>query len=96
MGLSIRSFSLIVLNMRILLFLIILLFPALTFASGMTKQDACSYRDGIHREEVYVLWPGKLPQIDEFLKQDGFLYYFIHTLPDSDSLSAYRDLGGTS
>ncbi len=82
--------------MKFLLFSTFFLFPALIFASGMTKQEACTYPDGIIREEVYVLWPGKLPQIDEFLKKDGFLYYFIHTFPDSNSLSAYRDTGNTA
>lgn len=78
---------------RIFLFLLVLIFPALSFAAGMTKQEACMYEDGIYREEVYVLWPDKLPQIDGFLKKNGFLYYFIHTFPDTESLAAYRDAG---
>ena len=80
----------------LLSFLLLLLFPTLTFASGMTKQEACEYPEGIAREEVYVLWPGKLPQIDGFLKKEGFLYYFIHTFSDRNTLSAYRDAGNTS
>lgn len=79
--------------MKYLILFLILLFPTLTSAAGMSKQDACAYPDGIHYEEVYVLWPGKLPQIDAFLKKNGFLYYFIHTFPDTESLAAYRDAG---
>lgn len=78
---------------KIFLALFLFCFPALSFAAGMTKEEACAYPEGIHHAEVYVLWPGKLPQIDSFLKKEGFLYYFIHTFPDSDSLAAYRDAG---
>jgi hypothetical protein len=79
--------------MKFLLLFILSLFPALAFASGMTKQEACAYPDGIHREEVYVLWPGKIVQIDEFLKKDGFLYYFIQSFPSWDMRDRYRSNG---
>lgn len=89
MDLSIRLYS----SMKFLLLFLIFFFPILASAAGMSKPDACAYPDGIHYEEVYVLWPGKLPQIDAFLKKNGFLYYFIHTFADADSLAAYRDAG---
>jgi len=77
---------------RLIICTFFLLFPILTFASGLSKQEACAYPEGIHREEVYIYWPWKIVQVDEFLKKDGFLYYFIHTFPDRDSLSYYRDI----
>ena len=76
--------------MKKLLLLIFLLIPSISHASSLSKQEACGYTDGIHREEVYVYWPGKQPQIDEFLKYDGKLYYFIQVLPDAKSLGNYR------
>lgn len=76
----------------IFLLILILLFPTIIFASWLSKQEACGYDDGIHREEVYVYWPGKIVQVDEFLKVNGFIYYFIHSFPDRDSLDAYNDI----
>ena len=75
------------------LLLLFLFFPTLTFASGLSKQDACSYPDGIHDESVYIYWPGKIVHVGEFLKKDGFLYYFIHTFSSKDALVSYRDHG---
>ena len=79
--------------MKFLIALILIFLPTLTFASSLTKQEACSYPEGIHAEEVYVLWPGKLVKVDEFLKKWGFIYYFIHTFPDQNSLDEYRANG---
>lgn len=79
-----------------LLFLLAFAWISGASASGLSKQDACSYPDGIHGESVYIYWPGKLVHVDEFLKKDGFLYYFIHTFPNKDSLVYYRDSGDTS
>ena len=76
--------------MKLFFLFIILFLPSISHASSLSKQEACAYRDGIHREEVYVYWPGKQPQIDEFLKYDGKLYYFIQVLPDAKSLGSYR------
>lgn len=80
--------------MNKILFTLFLLFPTLTFASGLSKQYACDYAEGIHQNEVYILWPGKFVRVDEFLKKDGFLYYFIHTFPDQKSLDGYRQNEG--
>ncbi len=74
-------------------FLFFFLFPCFTLASWLTKQQACDYPTGLYDEEVYVLWPGKIPYIESFVKKDGFLYYFIHTFPDRDNERAYRDAG---
>ena len=81
--------------MKHLLFLILFLFPALTFASGISKQDACQYPDGIHREEMYIYWPGEYVQVDEFLKIGSKLRYFIHTFPARSSLDLYRASGNS-
>lgn len=78
------------LSSRILILFTLLFFPTLSFASGLTKQDACGYPLGIHQNEVYILWPGKFVRVDEFLKKEGFLYYFIHTFPDQQALDGYR------
>ncbi len=78
---------------RILILLFLFLFPFFAFASWLSKQDACSRLDGIHREQVYILWPGKFVQVDEYLKHEGFLYYFIHVFPDQVTLDAYRKNG---
>ena len=75
---------------KLLLLILLIILPNISHASSLSKQEACSYTDGIHREEVYVYWPGKQPQIDEFLKYDGKLYYFIQVLPDAKSLGNYR------
>ncbi len=75
---------------NISLFLIIVLFPVVASTAGMTKQDACSYPDGIYQEQLYILWPGKIVQVDEFVKKDGFLYYFINVFPDQETVDAYR------
>ena len=80
--------------MNKILLALFLLFPILSFASGLSKQDACDYAEGIHQNEVYILWPGKFVRVDEFLKKDGFLYYFIHTFPDQKSLDGYRQNEG--
>lgn len=76
--------------MKLLFFLLFLLLPTLTFASSLSKQEACAYPDGIVRESVYILWPGKIVQVDEFVKKDGFLYYFIHIFPDQEAVDTYR------
>jgi hypothetical protein len=77
----------------IALFIGFLILPSLTDAAGLTKQEACTYPEGIHKEQVYILWPGKIVQTDEFLKKDGFLYYFIHTFADRNSLRQYNQIG---
>ncbi len=79
---------------KIVFILIFLFLPSLAFASGLSKQEACAYPERIHQNEVYVLWPGKFVRVDEFLKKDGFLYYFIHTFPDQKSLDGYRQNEG--
>ena len=81
--------------MKRLLFLILILFPSFSFASGLLKSDACSYTDGIHRGELYIYWPGEYPQVDEFLKYKGKLYYFIHNFPSSEALAHYRKAGNS-
>lgn len=43
--------------MKYLILLALFLFPTLSFASGLSKQDACAYPEGIHQNEVYILWP---------------------------------------
>lgn len=82
---------------RILLFLILIVsWISGASASSLSKQDACLYSDGIHKESVYIYWPGKFVHVSEFLKKDGFLYYFIHTFPNKESLVYYKDSGDTS
>ena len=86
-----------ILNYRIYIFSIILLFSStVIFASSLSKQEACSYPDGIVRESVYILWPGKIVQVDEFVKKDGFLYYFINVFPDQETVDAYRANGNNA
>lgn len=55
------------------------------------KPEACGFADGIHRKELYIYWPGEYPQVDEFLKYKGKLYYFIHKFPSALSLSRYQE-----
>ncbi len=59
------------------------------------KPEACGFADGIHRKELYIYWPGEYPQVDEFLKYRGKLYYFIHKFPSALSLSRYQDAGNS-
>ncbi len=80
---------------KLLLIFIILAFPTLAHATSLLKNDACTYPDGIHREELYIYWPGEYPQVDEFLKYQGKLYYFIHNFSSSEMLGRYRKAGNS-
>lgn len=77
------------------LFILLLAFPLFSHALGLMKTDACGYADGIHREELYIYWPDEHPQVDEFLKYKGKLYYFIHNFPSSEALARYRKAGNS-
>ncbi|GAB0174688.1 MAG: hypothetical protein HHAS10_05670 [Candidatus Altimarinota bacterium] len=72
-----------------LLFLCLLLFPSFVLASTLSKKEACSYPEGIHRDPLYIYWPGELPRVDGFLKKDNKLYYFIHIFPNTDAINRY-------
>lgn len=80
---------------KLLLLIIVLFFPAITSATSLLKNEACSYEDGIHRESLYVYWPGKYPTVDEFVKKNGKLHYFIQVFPTASSLDRYRVAGNS-
>ncbi len=80
---------------KLLLILIFLLFPTLTSATSLLKNEACAYEDGIHHESLYVYWPGKYPTVDEFVKKDEKLHYFIQVFPTAESLDRYRKAGNS-
>lgn len=80
---------------KLLLLIFVFLFPALTSATSLLKNEACRYDDGIHRESLYVYWPGKYPTVDEFVKKNGKLHYFIQVFPTASSLDRYRTAGNS-
>lgn len=80
----------------IVCFILISSWISIASATGLSKQDACDYPDGIHGDSIYIYWPGKLVHVSEFLKKDGVLYYFIHTFSDKNTLAYFRDSGDTS
>lgn len=80
---------------KIIFFCFFFLLPSFSHAIGLMKPEACGFADGIHRKELYIYWPGEYPQVDEFLKYRGKLYYFIHKFPSALSLSRYQDAGNS-
>lgn len=59
------------------------------YATALLKNEACKYEEGIHREPLYIYWPGELPRVDWFLKKDNKLYYFIHIFPSAQAIDRY-------
>lgn len=81
---------------KIFLLISLFFFPLFASAAGISKQDACAYPEGIHKQDMYILWTGEFAQVDEFLKRWNTLYYFIHTFPSQKNLDEYRINGRSS
>lgn len=78
-------------TLKIAIFCIVFgfLFSWEIFASGLSKQEACKYEEGIHWDPLYIYWPWELPRVDGFLKKDNKLYYFIHIFPSAKAINQY-------
>jgi hypothetical protein len=72
-----------------LLLVLFFSFSQTSYAIGLLKKEACAYPEWIHRLPLYVYWPNELPHVDDFLKKDNKLYYFIHIFPSAEAINRY-------